>query len=293
MKKFGFGRNSSSGGGDDESSRSSLFGRKNKGSPALQNENPYGQEPANDPYAQPKTNPYQQNSGGLPSGPRGGAGRGGLPGGPGPRAGSGGPPPPYSGTPSSGGSGYAPEKYGASGGYGGNRYDDGNSGRQNSYGSGPGGNRGPQGGGYSSQAPQRQGGYGGMGDDTGGREALFAGANTRQAQKQQTYGGGQQSGAQDSYDGYGAQRELTEEEQEQQELRNTTGEIKRVQQDSIQTLQRTEDTLDRAIEVGMGTYQKLAQQQDRLANTEKNLDLAMEQSRHGSQQADELKHLNR
>lgn len=285
MKKMGFGKKSD---GDEDPNRSGLFGRKK----APVDDNPYAQQPAEDPYA--RKTPYQQARAGLPGGPRPGGG-GGLPSGPGPRA-SGGPPPPYSNSPqpsvgSGGGGGYGSDKLGATGGYGTNRYDNSNA---PAYGSGP----------RQSPAPSRgptrgPGGYGGLGrtdtsatDDN--RDALFSGAQSRYQQaSNDRYGQGQSGTAGGSYDGYGAQRELTEEEQEQEDVRNMSNQIRDVRQESVRTLDRSLAMADQAIETSLGTYARLGAQSERLYNTEKNLDLAANQSRIAGEKASELKTLNR
>lgn len=285
MKKMGFSKKSD---GDDDSNRSGLFGRKK----AAQEENPYAQQPAEDPYA--KKTPYQQARAGLPGGPRPGGAGGGLPSGPGPRGG--GPPPPYSNSPQPGGGasgGYGADKLGATGGYGANRYD---SSSAPAYGQRP------------SPAPSRgptrgPGGYGGLGrndssatDDN--RDALFSGAQARETQRYETagndrYGQGQSGAAGGSYDGYGVQRELTEQEQEQEDVRGMSRQIRDVRQESVRTLDRSLAMADQAIETSLGTYARLGAQGERLYNTEKNLDLAANQSRIAAEKASELKTLNR
>ncbi len=239
MKKFGFGKK----GGDDgdDANRNALFGGRKKQQPS-QSDNPYAQKGGNDPYAQPAASdpyadsakyanvtPYQaarsQISSGPPGGPPGPGNSGGRPGGP-QGASPGGPQGGPAGGQGGGYGGYSSDRYGSGGGYGSNRYD--NNAGSDRY-SGASSARGP-------------GGYGGFGrpgdkepDDN--RDALLSGAQERYTQRQHTAvpSGGNpqpdQPGAADSYGGYGEQRELTEEEQEEAEYQAILAEKRQVQQD--------------------------------------------------------------
>ncbi|KAI3529783.1 hypothetical protein CABS01_16073 [Colletotrichum abscissum] len=281
MKKFGFGKK----GGDegDDANRSALFGRKSK-SPAPGNDNPYAQAPAGgDPYAQDANKyagmtPYQRARAGVPI--NGGA-PGGLPGGPRAGAGYGAPPQPAGG--------YGNEKYGAAGGYGANRYDN----NQNAYGANQrsganGGARGP-------------GGYGGLGrtnsDSTDAvRDELFSGAQDRyQQNKPQAGGYGQSttpSGADGGYGGYGAPRELTAEEQEEEEYRATKSQIKDIRNESLQATQRMRQNASNMEDVANATLARLAAQGERLHNTERNMDIAANHNKKAEEGAKELKTAN-
>lgn len=286
MKKFGFGKKDKGGDDGDDANRSALFGRKNK-SPAPGSDNPYAQAPGNDPYAAQDTNkyvtPYQQARagmaaggppGGLPSGPRAGGGYGAAPA-PQPAAG-----------------GYGNDRYGAAGGYGANRYDTQgqNAYGANQYNSGGAGARGP-------------GGYGGLGrtdsnDTDAQRDELFGGAQgryqQRQQQQQQPGGYGQpDAGADDGYGGYGAQRELTAEEQEAEEYRATKNQIAEVRQESANTVNRALQAAMQAEETGRATLARLGAQGERLHNTERNLDMAANHNKVAQDRAKELKTLNR
>ncbi|PNH47734.1 hypothetical protein VD0004_g592 [Verticillium dahliae] len=325
MKKFGFGsKKGGDDGGDDDASRSALFGRKKSSQPPA-GDNPYAQAPpANDPYAQSSKSaaasaPYQQQRpGGFQSNPYGGGGgggsSGGLPGGPGPRrnpSGSGAstysqPPPPYGGDANErSSSGYGADRYGASGGYGDNRYDNGGGGSGGGYG---GANRY----GASSAASARgPGGYGGLGrtnsnDTDAQRDQLFSGAQQRNQQRQQGghngYGqdnaGGSSSSAgagagDDPYGGYGAERELTEEEIEAQEVRDVKKQIQDTRQESINSLQRSIALAHQAADTGINTMNILARDEERLNNTEKRLDEAANYNKIGAERAKKLKNLNR
>lgn len=331
MKKFGFGRKGGDDAGDEDASRGALFGRK-KASPAPSSDNPYAQAgPANDPYASSSKSaspsPYQQSRPGYQSGPgsQSGASNNGLPSGPGPRRGPsvGGastysqPPPPYgSSEPEErSSSGYGADTYGASGGYGDNRYDSGGGyGGGNRYGAGAGagGARGP-------------GGYGGLGrtastDTDANRDQLFSGAQQRTQQRPDglpsssgpgngppsRYGGGGgagggygQAGASgsgaDAYGGggYGQGEELTEEQLEEQEVKNIKQQITDTRQESINSLNRSIALAHQAADTGINTMNILARDEERLMNTEKRLDEAANYNKIGAERAKKLKHLNR
>jgi hypothetical protein len=281
MKKFGFGKKSE---GDDNGRKSAgLFGRKK---PAAEEENPYAQQPAEDSYA--RMTPYQQaranlaagpqasrpGAAGLPSGPRPGAG--GLPSGPGPaqRNAYSTPPPSYQGSPQVSG-GYAPDKFGAAGGYGSNRYDSGAS----AYGSAGATSALP-----SQRVPTRGlGGYGGLGpaDEKANRDELLAGARERQAAPppyvSTDNNGTEASGATNgSYggSGYGERRELTAEEQEEEEYQSIVKEGKQMKRDDVASLQRSNQKALEVLEIARGTTARLGEHEERLRNTEKNLDIA-------------------
>lgn len=298
MKKFGFGKRGDDG---DDANRSALFGRR-KNSPAPLSDNPYAQQGA-DPYADEqklaKMTPYERAKVGTGYGPGASpaGGKAATPGGPpGPRgAGYGNPqsrgpnggdyddpPPRY---------GYAPDPYGSGRGYGADRY--GTAGPQNAYNAPASGSRGP-------------GGYGGLGRPAGAehddnREALFSGAQKRFEEQRQseavdnpsnTYG---QSGAAagGGYGGYGEDRELTAEEQEEAEYQSILQEKRQVQQESASSVNRSLQMARQASEVGQATLARLGAQGERLHNTEKNLDLAANQNKIAQDRAAELKTLNR
>lgn len=286
MRKFGFGKKNEEG---DDANRHALFGRK-KPSPSSNSDNPYAQQGGKDPYADDNKyanmTPYQQAKvnahNAPPSRPQaqaqssyGSSAHGG---------------PPSQGHSDHGSqqssNGYGADRYGSGGGYGGNRYD--NPAGQNQQPNPSAGARGP-------------GGYGGFGrgdepDDN--RDTLFAGAQQRQAQKQPGQSGGyDQPGAAaaggDSYGGYGEQRELTAEEQEEVEYQSILQEKRQLQQESSQSVNRSVQMARQANEVGRATLARLGAQGERLNNTEKNLDLAANQNKIAQDRASELKSLNR
>ncbi|KAF5009038.1 hypothetical protein FDECE_4725 [Fusarium decemcellulare] len=274
MKKFGFSKKGEDG---DDANRHALFGRK-KSSQSVSSDNPYAKQGGKDPYADDakyaNMTPYQQARAGV-SGPGGPGGPGGSPapasnpyGAPSPAPGG------YNSQPPSG---YGADRYGSGGGYGGNRYN-------NAAPAPAAGARGP-------------GGYGGFGpsepDDN--RDALFAGAQERQAQKQPSANGGYgQSGADDaSYGGYGEHRQLTAEEQEEAEYQAIIAEKQQLQKESASSVNRSVMMARQANEVGRATLARLGAQGERLNNTEKHLDLAANQNKIAQDRAAELKTLNR
>lgn len=227
MKKMGFGSaRKVPKGGDDDANKAALFGNaKSSGGSA----NPYAIQQnggANDPYA-PTSTPPPQYDGGMSDFrrdktpvPQGGYGGGyGGAGGAGSRFGTSGVSDAGSRYGNTGGS------YGDQGGYGSNRFGDS---------------------GASAPAPRRQGGYGGMGMSSQqteeGRQALFGDAPNRYATQSAPptngvdngsggYGGrsggygatsGGYGGGSDSQ-GYGSygDRELTAEEQEEEDIQAT------------------------------------------------------------------------
>ncbi|POR35401.1 Protein transport protein SEC9 [Tolypocladium paradoxum] len=296
MKKFNFGKKGDDG---DDASRNALFGRK-KASPAPQSDNPYAQQGANDPYADSakyaNVTPYQQARAGLGSSQRPPGGQPPAGAGPGPGPGVGPGPGPGAGAAGAGGrpvaaygpgshappsNGYGADRYGSGGGYGSNRYN-----------SPAAGARGP-------------GGYGGFGraNDNApdeNRDALFSGAQERLAQKQASPAAPAPGGSYDesgtaggSYGGYGEQRELTAEEQEEAEYQAILSEKRQVQQESASSVSRSVQMARQANEVGQATLARLGAQGERLHNTEKNLDLAANQNKIAQDRAAELKTLNR
>ncbi|KAM0332309.1 hypothetical protein ACHAQA_002585 [Verticillium albo-atrum] len=303
MKKFGFGsKKGGDDGGDDDASRNALFGRKKSSQPPA-GENPYARAPpANDPYAQSSKSaapaPYQQQRPGFQSG-----GPGGLPGGPGPRRtpSAGGasthsqPPPPYGDASERSSSGYGADRYGASGGYGDNRYDSGG-------GSGGGYGGANRYGASSASAARGPGGYGGLGrtnstDTDAQRDQLFSGAQERNQQRQPAPGSndgyGQGSSGGDPYGGYGAERQLTEEELEAQEVKDVKKQIQDTRQESINSLNRSIALAHQAADTGINTMNILARDEERLINTEKRLDEAANYNKIGADRAKKLKSLNR
>lgn len=307
MKKLGLGKK---GEGDGDSGRLALFGSRSKNKSPAPTNNPYAQTTAPpDPYTQAKVNagimaPAQQNGGPRPPP---GAGRG-LPSGPSMKNGLGGGKPPSGlqgdcgddrkfGAPSGGssaGGGYGDNKYGNPGGYG-----------QDKFGSDP------YGGGSPAAANSRYGagGYGGLGRSNSGetasteanRDALFGDARER---VQQSGAGGygepppygtdpaQPAGQDRSYGAYG-DRQLTAEEEEEEDIAATKQEIKFMKQQDVSSTRNALRVAAQAEETGRNTLARLGAQGERLHNTDRNLDLAGNHQRIAEEKAKELKIANR
>lgn len=302
MKKFGLKKKDE---GDEDSSRLALFGSRSKPkSPAPPAQNPYAQ--ANippDPYTQakmnagiiPRTGPppspaaaaqpayssglanighTQDNRYGPPQGGFSGDNKFG----------------PVSG--GQGGVGHSMDRYGNSGAYGSQK---------------PGGN--PyanilQTSGTSRYGP---GGYGGFGPGTdddaatdAGRDELFGGARQRAQQKSQ-YSSGlppdyeYKPSAQDHEHNYGAygDRQLTAEEEEEEDIEATKQEIKFIKQQDVSSTRNALQIAQQAEETGRNTLARLGAQSEWIHNTERNLDLAANHQRIAEDKARELKTLNR
>ena len=298
MKKFGFHKK---GDGDEDSNRSALFGSRSKDKSSKPSTNPYAQPPAaSDPYNNAKQkagvggnpggpsstknryggSPIQNGNGNvsgygdsnLKSGADAGGARGGARGG-----------------------GYGSDRYGAQSGYGTDRYGAG-SGREQ------GGSR------YGA------GGYGGLGnadavDDN--RDALFGGAEERLQRNPRgtdtigqpppyaadygqsghpsgAYGGGTNS----SIEAYG-DRQLTAEEEEEEDVEAAKQEIRFMKQEDVSSTRNALRIAAQAEESGRNTLARLGAQGERIHNTEKNLDLTANSNRTAAEKARELKTLNK
>lgn len=303
MQKFGLGKKKE---GDEDSGRLALFGSRSKNkSPAPPSYAPSNGPP--DPYSQAKINP-----GILPGSqqfgsqrPPASAGRG-LPSGPAIRKGYGdiadsGPVEnnPKFAAPSGGygtGGGYGNDKFGNQGGYG-----------QAKFGSDP----------YNSGMPagvnsrSRPGGYGGLGRSNSiettstevNREELFGGARERMQQgrtngygEPPAYGTDSTQAAAPSQDrSYGAygDRQLTAEEEAEEDVEATKQEIKFLKQQDVASTRNALRIATEAEEVGRGTLARLGAQGERLHNTDRNLDLARNHQDVAEQKAKELKIANR
>ncbi|KAF2460045.1 hypothetical protein BDY21DRAFT_369939 [Lineolata rhizophorae] len=211
-----------------------------------------------------------------------------------------------------GGGGYGPQQGGPGAGYGGSR-----------YGSGGGDAGGPGG-------PQRSrygaGGYGGLGrsnsqetmNTEAGREQLFGAAPQRLQQQQvaqqpYTYGrgGGAAGGAGGRYgaageeddqsyssQGYGGgaryeDRQLTEQEQEDEDVDAAKQEIRFIKQQDVSSTRNALRIAEQAEQTGRDTLGRLGQQGENIHHTERNLDLASNQNRIAEEKARELKTLNK
>ena len=251
MKKLGLGKKKDD--GDEDKQRASLFGGRSKNkSPNPQTANPYANLPTSaDAYNQAKAKAgvpgytqrgpspappsaqqsgYGGSGGGYPEEKKGGYGgmNGGYP--DEKKSGS------YGGRsdgPAQNGNGYGPDRYGAQSGYGGDRYGGGSSQAES---------------GGSRYGP---GGYGGLGPATNAtddnRDALFGGAKERvQKQENQQMGYGQpppyeEGESRDQSGGYGggssyeayADRQLTAEEEEEEDVQATKQQIKFIKQEDV------------------------------------------------------------
>lgn len=200
------------------------------------------------------------------------------------------------------GGGYGSDQYGAQGGYGADRYGTGGAGSRDASGS-------------SRHGP---GGYGGLGSskDYGGaatddsRDALFGGARERVQQKPPNpgesgqpppygadYGQDSQSGAYGggngpSYEAYG-DRQLTAEEEEEEDVAATKQEIRFMKQADVSSTRNALRVAAQAEETGRNTLARIGAQGERIHNTEKNLDLTANHNRVAEERARELKTLNK
>lgn len=281
MKKFGFGKKSE---GDEESNRSALFGSRSKNKSPNAPANPYATPPsASDPYTNAKLSAGVGGINRVPSPSNGSPARQGG----------------YGGLSGSGG-GYTSDRYGAQSGYGADRYGVGSGGAQSSEGG----------------STYRPGGYGGLGraesqdkaaaDDN--RDALFGGARERLQQKPQRpdgapppygadYGQGTSSGAyggeaNKGYEAYG-DRQLTAEEEEEEDVDATKQEIRFIKQEDVSSTRNALRVAAQAEETGRNTLARIGAQGERIHNTEKNLDLTSNHNRVAAERARELKTLNK
>jgi protein transport protein SEC9 len=308
MKKFGL---SKKGEGDGDSGRMALFGSrsKNKSPGPLASNNPYAQPTPPDPYTQAKMNagimaPNPQSGGPRPPP---GAGRG-LPSGPSMKNGYGGGMPPNGpqgdyggdekfGAPSGGhgnGGGYGNNKYGNPGGYG-----------QDQFGSDPYGCGPPS----AANSRYGAGGYGDLNRSNSNettsteanRDALFGDARQRMQQSGPNgYGqpppydtdSAQPTDQGQSYGAYG-DRQLTAEEEEEEDVAAMKQEIKFIKQQDVSSTRNALQVAAQAEEIGRNTLARLGAQGERLHNTDRNLDLSANHQRIAEEKAKELKIANR
>lgn len=272
-----------SGDGDEESSnRRALFGKSKSKTPPDQPANPYARPIPTDPYTkakfyagatalkpseQPPPPPNQMS--GPPAGYAAGPPTG---------------PPGSNGFPGDNKQGYMPNQYGNQGGYGSNRF----------------------GGGGGSSSRYGPGGYGGLGgadpNEPGdaNREALFGGAQER-VQQQQVGAPPPYSSQADGYPGgtneYSTsmyqERQLTAEEEEDEEIQAIKEEMKFVKQGDVASTRNALRVAAQAEEVGRETLARLGAQGESVHDTEKNLDMATIEGRIAEDKAKELKTLNK
>jgi hypothetical protein len=136
-----------------------------------------------------------------------------------------------------------------------------------------------------------------METDTG-RQALFGDARERAEQRQQAgapsyeYNAGQDGSETKSYGAYG-DRQLTAEEEEEEDITATKQEIKFMKQQDVASTRNALQMAAAAEESGRSTLARLGDQGERIHNTEKNLDLAANHNLSAEDKYKELKRLNR
>lgn len=283
MKKFGFGKKKESRETDNNSGRPSPSA--NPYAQATQSPDPYavdtnkyanyGAKPGQEKQSNGSASQRSQYGGGLPSGPASARNS------------------PYAASTTSTDSpppAYGADRYGSANGYGSNRYDNTSS---------------PYGGAPSVQS-RGAAGYGGLGRadsaDTAtteeNRNALFGDAKERNAKKQSVPpanaqpGGGYEAGASSGYGAYG-DRQLTAEEEEEEDVEATKQEIRFMKQEDVSSTRNALRMASQAEETGRGTLARLGAQGERIHNTEKNLDLAANHNRIAEERTRELKTLNK
>ncbi|KAF2405258.1 hypothetical protein EJ06DRAFT_578471 [Trichodelitschia bisporula] len=108
-------------------------------------------------------------------------------------------------------------------------------------------------------------------------------------------GGGTDGSAYGSNAGYGAyaDRQLTAEEQEEEDILAAKQEIRFVKQQDVSSTRNALRIAAQAEETGRATLERLGAQGERIHNTERNLDLASNQNRLAAEKAREIKTLNR
>jgi hypothetical protein len=134
---------------------------------------------------------------------------------------------------------------------------------------------------------------------------LFGGAKQKYQQQQQQQGGlppsngqpgggyGADSGPSGGYGAYGADRQLTAEEEEEEDVAATKQQIRFMKQEDVSSTRNALRIAAQAEETGRATLARLGAQGERIHNTEKNLDLAANHNRIAEEKAKELKTLNK
>ncbi|KAG6363485.1 hypothetical protein INS49_008585 [Diaporthe citri] len=286
-----------------------LFSKKKK-EPV--DENPYSAPIT--PYQQARNDLHQQKLGG-PGGP---GAPGGLPSNPRMNsfASSTAPPPYQSPSVASDNSRFGDEKFGNQNGYGSNRYDNDNAAafsanqrRPGGYG-GFGDDAGSNelfGGASSRYVPPQQGGAPSVQSPPNG-SAPFRSTPSRydnDPSKGTLLGNAQdrynplpptarQEGAaeDDEYGGYGAPREMTEEEREREDVRATNAQTREIRKAGIDSLARSRALGEQALGLAASSAARLGEQDNRLARTERNVDAALVMSRNAEKSTKELKTIN-
>ncbi|KAJ5168431.1 uncharacterized protein N7482_004025 [Penicillium canariense] len=267
-----------SGDDDGDSNRRALFGSRSKNKSPSPVSNPYAQPAHIDPYTKAK---IQAGVMPPPADIQGGNGS------PAPAGG------PHAIPSDNKFAGYTPNRYGNQGGYGSDRFGSGNAGAGASrYGTG---------------------GYGGLGsadpNDPGAGDAarseLFGGAKNRVQQNEGNapppYSPGQGDGEQNNYGGGSNEysmatyqdRQLTAEEEEEENVQATKQEMRFVKQGDVSSTRNALRAAAMAEETGRTTLARLGAQGEMIHGAEKNLDMAAIEGRFAQEKARELKTLNK
>jgi hypothetical protein len=131
-----------------------------------------------------------------------------------------------------------------------------------------------------------------------GRQALFGEARERAEKKQQDgapayeYNSEQAGGEERSYRAYG-DRQLTAEEEEEEDITATKQDIRFMKQQDVASTRNALQMAAAAEESGRSTLARLGDQGERIHNTERNLDLAANHNLSAEDKYKELKRLNR
>ena len=153
------------------------------------------------------------------------------------------------------------------------------------------------------------GGYGGLGRTNSNetatidanRDELFGSARERAQQKQETGRSEPPSSEENPYNdadqqrSYGAygDRQLTAEEEEEEDITATKQEVRFIKQQDVSSTPNALQMAAQAEETGRNTLARLGAQGERIHNTERNLDLAENATAIGEDKIGEVKKLNR
>jgi hypothetical protein len=113
-----------------------------------------------------------------------------------------------------------------------------------------------------------------------------------QSERDNLYGSGQSAVGGGSYGGYGEERELTEEDKQEMQIRGVHDKTRQVRQDDIDSLARTEQMGLQSLEIIQGSIARLGHQNDRIAMAERNLDRAIAQNDETRVHVHDLKRIN-
>ncbi|KAI5290249.1 Meiosis-specific subunit of the t-SNARE complex [Ascosphaera aggregata] len=144
------------------------------------------------------------------------------------------------------------------------------------------------------------GGYGGMAsvdpNEAENRNALFGNAQQRHQEQQENLGRPGYRGVPDeqppSYQPY-EERQLTAEEEEEEDVQATKQEIKFLKEKTVSSTRNALAAAARAEETGRDTLTRLGVQGERLHDTDKNLNVAENENRIAQDKARELARVNR